>query len=386
MLENLKPAPKVTAPANFRPGVEFDGTEGTATTPGYETEPQNFDEFLIDAGLNPEEIDIIPPVRTSRWQQREGGEWLTSYRFTFRRRNATIDLPTLFAEAKKTVKAKPRKQLSKTDKAFVICPADFQIGKTGSRGGTKETFERILQSYEKIERHLKANKYDLILILEVGDIIESFSNTASYNQLEGNDLSPMQQTDAAASLLWTLLKMVTKYAPVKMGSVASNHCQNRFNGQQVGKPGLDDWGIVILQQLKRLATEVGLDVQFYVPEPHDEAFTIDVFEDGFHHVAVAHGHQARRPENVPTWWRQQTFGNQASVAAASILVTGHFHHGRYQELGQSHNGGSRWWIQTSTSDAGSDWFRRTAGEDSQTGITCFELEKGVHFHGQVMRF
>ncbi len=39
-------------------------------------------------------------------------------------------------------------------------------------------------------------------------------------------------------------------APVTYGSVASNHCQNRFKGQQVGKPGLDDWGIVILQQLR----------------------------------------------------------------------------------------------------------------------------------------
>lgn len=171
-----------------------------------------------------------------------------------------------------------------------------------------------------------------------------------------------------------------------MGSVASNHCQNRFGGQQVGKPGLDDWGIVILQQLKRLATEVGLDVTFYVPNPYDEAFTIDVFGDGFHHLAAAHGHQAKRPENVPTYWRQATFGNQASLAGASILVTGHFHHGRTQELGEAHNGGSRWWIQCSTSDAGSDWFRRIAGEDSQTGITCFELEKEKHFHGTVLRF
>lgn len=383
MLDNLEPAPKITAPTNFRPGIEFDGVEGTATTEGIQGQP-SFDDFLRDRGYPPEEYEIVGTPRTSQWQ-RYDGEWLTAYRFHFRKKALHVDLPTLFAEAKKSVKQTIRK-VKPSDKAFVICPADFQIGKTGSRGGTKETIERVLRSYEAIETHLKKNPYDQIIILDIGDIIESFSSAMNYNQLEGNDLSPMQQTDVAASLLWSLLKMATKYAPVKMGSVASNHCQNRFNGQQVGKPGLDDWGIVILQQLKRLATEVGLDVTFYVPNPYDEAFTIDVFEDGFHHLAVAHGHQAKRPENVPTWWRQQTFGNQASLAGASILVTGHFHHGRTQELGEAHNGGSRWWIQCSTSDAGSDWFRRIAGEDSETGITCFELEKEKHFKGTVLRF
>jgi len=383
MLDNLEPAPKITAPANFRPGIEFDGTEGTATTEGVTNQP-NFDDFLRERGYPPEEYEIIGTPRTSQWQ-RYDGEWLTAYRFHFRRKATHIDLPTLFAEAKKSAKVKKPKA-GNAEKAFVICPADFQLGKTGSRGGTKETIERVLRSYEAIEEHLKKNNYGLILIIDIGDIIESFSSASHYNQVEGNDLSPMQQTDAAASLLWRLLKMATKYAPVKMGSVASNHCQNRFNGQQVGKPGLDDWGIVILQQLKRLATEVGLDVTFYVPNEWEEAFTIDVFEDGFHHLAAAHGHQAKRPDNVPTWWRQMTFGNQSSVAAASILVTGHFHHGLYRELGESHNGGSRWWIQTSTSDAGSDWFRRIAGEDSKTAITCFELEKGKHFQGTVLRF
>ena len=384
MLENIEPAVKVTAPPNFRPGIEFDGTEGTATTEGLANLP-NFDDFLRERGYPPEEYEIIGTPRTSQWQ-RYDGDWLTAYRFQFRKKTSTIDLPTLFAEAKKTAKAKKPKKPGDSDKAFIICPADFQIGKTGSRGGTQETIARVLRSYHKIEQHLKKNNYGQIVILDIGDIIESFSSSAQYNQLEGNDLSPMQQVDAAASLLWSLLKMASKYAPVKMGSVASNHCQNRFHGQQVGKPGLDDWGIVILQQIKRLATEVGLDVTFYVPNPYDEAFTIDVFNDGFHHLAAAHGHQAKRPENIPTWWRQQTFGNQDSIAAASILVTGHFHHTRILEAGASHNGGSRWWIQASTQDAGSDWFRRIAGEDSMPALTCFELEKGVYFQGAIIRF
>ena len=50
MLENLQPAPKLSTQPQYKAAVEFDGTQGTATTPGYTQEPANFDEFLLSAG------------------------------------------------------------------------------------------------------------------------------------------------------------------------------------------------------------------------------------------------------------------------------------------------------------------------------------------------
>lgn len=381
MLEDLEPAQRIEAPSNFRPAVEFDGSEGTATTEGMLAKP-DFAEFLAERGYSPDEYEIVGAPRTSQWQ-RWDGEWLTSYRFHFRKKVADVDLPTLFAEAKKTKKpkvAKPGK-----GKAFVIAPADYQVGKTDIRGGTKELIERVMESYDRIEEQLKVGKYEKIVIIDVGDIIESVSNTADQNQLQSNDLSPMQQVDVAASLMWELIKRAAKYAPVVYGSVASNHCQWRHNRQTVGKPGKDDWGIVILQQLRRLATEVGLNVLFLVPHPEDEGFAYDVFDDGMHILGCIHGHQARRPDQVPTHWRQSTFGSQF-LAPATLLLTGHFHHTRVQELGQAPNGGSRWWVQASTMDAGSSWFRRLSGEDSMPAITCIELHKGVYYQGEIKRF
>ena len=70
MLDNLKAAAKVTIPEKVSPSVEFDGHEGTAVTHGYDSEPENFDEFLIDAGLDPADIEVIPPVRTSAGNSR----------------------------------------------------------------------------------------------------------------------------------------------------------------------------------------------------------------------------------------------------------------------------------------------------------------------------
>ena len=379
MLDDLQPAPKLTAQPAYKAAIEFDGIEGTATTPGYTYEPANFDDFLRSAGIDPDGIEVIPPIRTSRWQQREDGDWLTSYRFTFRKKNADIDLPALIAEAKKVKLARPKQV---TEKALIIAPADLQVGKTGVKGGTPELIARLLESYDRIEQQLKAGKYERVFILEMGDIIESVSNQAMYNQLESNDLSPMQQVDKAAALMLELIKRCVKYAPVTYGSVASNHCQNRFKGQQVGRPGLDDWGIVILQQLRRVTTELGLEVEYLVPHPQDEGFA---FRYGVNTIGAVHGHQAARPDGIKKWWQQSTFGNQW-VQACDVLITAHFHHLRVEELGQRFDGrGSKFWVQCPTSDNGSDWYRRTAGEDSTTGILTIELDKDTPFAGSVSK-
>jgi hypothetical protein len=380
MLDNLEPAKKIKAPSGFRPGLEFDGNEGVATTEGLPDAP-NFDEFLEQRGYSPDEYEIVGTPRTSQWQ-RWDGEWLTSYRFHFRRKVTDFDLPTLYSQAKKT-KATLTKQ-QRTDRAYVICPADFQIGKTGSRGSTEESIQRIQASYKQIEKRLKAGNYDRIVIIDAGDVIEGVSNKADMEQAIMNSLSPMQQVDLAAALLWDLIKMATKYAPVTYGTVASNHCQYRVQKQHVGRPGVDDWGIVILQQLKRLANEVGLPVErWLIPQPHDEGFAFQVFEgDDSHILGAIHGHQVSNPNGFPNLWKSAVFGS-SYLAAASICVTGHFHHCRVQELGGAPGGGSRWWVQASTSDNGSDWFRRTSMEDSSTGITCFELVKGQPFRGSV---
>jgi len=383
VLDDLQPASKVTPPKEWRAAVEFDGTNGLATTPPTTGQQPNFDEFLVEQGFDPAKIEIYGPIRTSRWQQREGGDWLVSWRFNFRTRSEVeLDLPTLYAQAKKT--KLPASKKTEEGKAFVIVPADFQVGKTGSRGNTQDLIERVFASYQRIEQKLKQGKYEKVVILDAGDMIESVSNKASMAQLESNDLSPFQQQDLAAALLWDLVKIAHKYAPVTYASVGSNHCQLRVNGQTVGKPGLDDVGIVILQQLRRLSTELGMDVTYLIPEPYDESLAFDVFGDNFHVLALAHGHQAKRPAGMEAWLQKQSFG-LGPTSSFTTFVSGHFHYLKVEELGLSHNGGSRYWVQASTSDNGSDWYRLSSGSESTTGIVCFELERDTHFQGTVYK-
>ena len=179
MLENLEPAKGIKAPKDFRPGVQFDGNEGTATTEGMAEQP-NFDDFLLERGYPPEEYEIIGTPRTSQWQQREGGDYLTSYRFTFRKKALAIDLPNLFATARKNKNSVKSKKL--TEKALVICPADLQVGKGASRGGHEELIARVFESFDKIELQMKRG-FEHIYILDMGDIIESFDSKAKLSKI-----------------------------------------------------------------------------------------------------------------------------------------------------------------------------------------------------------
>jgi hypothetical protein len=385
MLENLEPAKKVRQAKEVKASLEFDGVEGKAVTPGYSSEPENFDEFLRDAGMDPTEIDVIPPVRTSRWQ-RWDGEWLTSYRFTFRKKTSGIDLPLLIQEARK--KYSPKTIKEPKEKALVVLWSDLQVGKVDYRGGTGDLIARVEETKAALTELVKREKPSKLIFADLGDTVENFYNVNSPQQNYSNDLSIMEQVDLATSLAWDTLKTLAERIPeVTYASVGSNHCQFRMNGKAIGKP-TDDWGVFIGRQLARLAQETGAKhIRFLEPQPHDESLAIDVFDDGFHILGIAHGHQAARPDTMATWWRQQAFGRQP-VADASLLIHGHFHHLRVTELGSVDRGdkvASRFLVMAPTMDNGSNWFRMTTGEDSVPGLATLFLEKGKDFTGTVIK-
>ena len=388
MLDGLTPATKVEPPKNWRPAVEFQDGVGEATTPGYASDEQpDFEQFLIEAGFDPAKYQIVGEPRTSRWQVARPfplePQWLTAYRFKFVQKNVQdIDLPLTWSLAKKTKKATTP---NTTGTALVVALADFQIGKTDLNGGTQQLLTRVFQAYDDLETRLKKGKYERIILADVGDIIEGFTSKADLQQIATNDLSLMGQVDTAIALIWELITRVSKHSTnITYASIASNHCQNRLYKQTVGRPGEDDWGVMIAKQVHRLAKATGTPLTVLIPEPYDESLALDVFGDGYHVLGLWHGHQSNSPDHVPNWWQKQAFGQQP-ITAATIGLTGHFHHLQVREIGQAANGNSRYWIQASTMDNGSNWYRLNSGTHSTTGLTVFELQTQTPFKGTVWK-
>jgi len=388
MLEDLNNpvAPKITYPEGWNPSIQFDGQGGEAVLPAVQDgNPTDVEAFLIEAGIDYKQIEIVGEPRISRWQVARPFPleplWMSSVRIRWRKLGAVQDLPLLYALAKKTKPVTPKTVAS--GKALIVLWSDLQVGKVDHRGGVEALIHRVAETQVKLINKIKEVKPEKIIFCDVGDTIENFGNAADLHQLATNDLSLMQQVDLATSLAWETLKQISKYAPVTYLSVGSNHCQFRVNKQRVGK-ATDDWGIHIGRTLARLTKEVGLPITFFEPAPHDESLALDVFGDTFHVLGMWHGHQANNPNAVVDWWRKQAFGKQP-VHAATIGVSGHFHHLRVQELGSTARGTSRYWVQAATLDNGSNWWRTTSGEDSAPGLVCFALEQGIDFTGTVWK-
>ena len=379
MLEDLKPSTMLATPKGWRPSIEYDETigEGDATTPGMVGDG-DFDDFLREAGYDPNKYEVVgESIRTSKWQ-RYDGEWLTSFRFHFRLRRDNVDLPLLYSQYKKTKQA----TTPLGDKALVILWSDLQVGKVDFLGGTEQLQTRCALMRDRIIDTIKREKVGRVVFADLGDTVENFGNAANLQQLRTNDLSLMQQVDVATTEAWLTLQTIARIVPdITYASVGSNHCQWRVSKQAVGKPGVDDWGIFITKQIKRLSETAGYNWKFVIPQPDDESVCLDVLG---HKVALVHGHQANRPEAIVTWWRGQQFGSQPS-AHADILCHGHFHHLRVQECGAKPEGGSRFIVQAATLDNGSSWFRTTSGESAVPGLVCFTLTEGVDYTGTVYK-
>lgn len=320
--------------------------------------------MLREHGHDPEKVEVVGNVRTSRWQ-RYDFEWLTAYRFQIRQRREAIDLPTLYNEVRKT-RIRPLK-LKTGESTAVVVWADPQFGKQDHRGGTKELLERLDHKRELLRSYLKSSDCSRGLFMDAGDGPESFENVSSQAHL--NDMSFPDQIDAYATETWKTQALMANFFPLDSMIVPSNHAAWRAGKQILGKPG-DDWGIHVHKRLMEKANDKGADITYHFPNVWEESLTLDIRGTK---VGMHHGHQCS-PMGAPKWWESQQHGGQP-LWDADILVTGHYHSFCAMPTGRNaRTNKSKWWLQAPTLDNGSAWYRNKAGQDSDPGLMVFQID------------
>lgn len=319
-------------------------------------------EILAQWGYDPDQIEVLS---TSQWRKEQpDGTWLVSYYFKHRPKTANLDLPALYAAARRT----PPKQLapSASDRVTVVALADMQIGKVGARGGTPELVERLRATRDRLSKHLAKVKPSRTVLAEAGDAFEGFESGGS--PLFTNDLSLAQQLDMASTEIYEFAALMHKHGRVDVLSAPSNHTQWRNGKQQLGRPG-DDLGMLCHRMVEKQAAAGGLDVHWHFPPMYDEAVTFEVLGTT---LGIVHGNQYA-PGGAPKWWAGQQHGGQP-IGSADILLAGHYHHLVVLPTGRNpYTGRSKWFLQAPTLDNGSDWFRNKAGDDSDPGLLVFDI-------------
>ena len=289
------------------------------------------------------------------------------------------DLQALYADLTKR-RRKPKTPLeTPPTRAICIIWADLQIGKVDRRGGTKELLERVglkLDALDDWIDGLRITENDAAYLLDAGDIVEGFENTPQ--QARTNDLQQTEQVRVARrATTGALVRLAPRFSRLTYATCGSNHCRVRRGKDALADP-LDDWGIEIGSQIQdgfALNPDAFGHVSFLFPEPWRESLAVEVVPG--REVGLVHGHQVNSPDSMASWWEKQSVG---PVGSADVLVHGHFHHTRMQEVWEG-----RWLLGAPTLDSGSAWHENAAGRGSAARLMAFVVdEKGLDTRSLVL--
>lgn len=253
----------------------------------------------------------------------------------------------------------------------VLCVADLQVGKSDLLGGTPELIERVNRSFDAFEAYVLAYPVEHIVIGDLGDVIENFTNTNQ--QRETNDIDLTTQVRTARRLLLEAIKRFAPLAPtLTYVAVPSNHCQVRtgLGNKSAASTVQNDWGLEIAQQIGDVLREsdnpVFDGVTIAGPNQLEEALTVNASGTT---LGFVHGHQSK---DMGKWWQGQSHGRRSNLHNADILLHGHWHH-----FSVNQSGDERWLIGAPTSDSGSAWFTQQTGETSTPGMLMFRTSNGM---------
>lgn len=268
---------------------------------------------------------------------------------------------------KEAAKPHPRREVKSTSgRGLVVVISDWQIGKTGRRGGTPELLQRLDDARQKLAVEIAERHPERILIIEGGDPIEGFESGGDPQFT--NDLSLPDQIDCYTTELFKFIRLARAFAPVEVGVVPSNHASWRRGKQQLGKPS-DDFGILAHRQVAKVCEAADMGISWHSPEPYDESLCVDFAGTA---IGLVHGNQFG-PGKAIDWWQAQTFGDQA-CSRADVLVSAHYHSFGAGVAGQNpFSKRERMWLGAPTLDSGSDWYRNIKGRDSLPGTMIFEV-------------
>ncbi|MFT4258038.1 hypothetical protein [Microbacterium sp.] len=322
-------------------------------------------ELIRSSGDNPDAYNVS--IRTISYGSDQSSNKISAWPKAGVALAETYPLTHLYAEAERYRKQyRSAAPVTGSARATVVCVADMQLGKVARRGGTADTLARLEAKRGKLDALYAERHPGRILIADLGDGIEGFESGG--NPAFTNDLSLPDQLDAYSTEMFKFVAQAGGFADVSVAVVASNHAAWRRGKQVLGNPS-DDFGIFTHKQVQKVAEAAGIRADWNYPAEYDESLRVDILGVP---LGFVHGNQFA-PGKAIDWWQAQAFGGQA-VAHCDVMVHGHYHSFSAGVAGTNpFTNRERMVFGCPTLDNGSDWFRQTAGRDSEPGLLVFDV-------------
>lgn len=373
------------APAGWEAGVKYDGSDRLiVTTPPM---PELGDESTWAAAIAALGVHVPDGYRVrlveakydpAAWHRDAQGEDAVTravwrYRFVVDAVAAAVGIDDLLAAV---AKWKPRKrpEASGEGLAYVVAYSDTQIGKPDG-DGTAGTVNRVLTKTDAAVQQLRdlrkvGHVVDSVYLPQLGDCIEGF-NSQGGRLAWRNELTLTEQVRVYRRLL---LYVVQSFAPladrVVVPVVPGNHDEAVRTGDKMSTRYDDSWAIDAASAVADVVAATGAadHVSFVFPARDELTVTLDMAGTT---VGLAHGHQTRGKTH--DWWAKQAHGMQA-IGDATLLLTGHYHHLKVEQMG------AKTWLQAPSLDGGSTWYRHLTGQDAPPGLTTMLVGNGGWGH------
>jgi len=362
-------ATRPTAPSGWEPGVKYEPSGAmTVTAPPsgpMDTEdewraavealglvvPESYRVRLVEARFDP-----------ASWTREAQGEDAVTrpvwrYRFAVEPALRTVNLDELLASIRTPKKPTP----SAIDApVYVVALADMQIGKPDG-DGTAGTVRRVLDAHARALARFrdlrKRGKAGEVVIVVAGDCIEGTESQGS-RLLARLDCDVTTQVRIYRRLL---AEIVTDYADkadrVRVAVVPGNHDEAKRVGDRMATNYTDSWALEGAASVADALDIAGYENVAWIMPSHDElTVTLDVAGTT---LGVLHGHQTRG--KMDTWLAAQAQGRYA-IGTADLIISGHYHHLRVQQLGPTT------WVQTPALDGASLWWRHAGHTDAPPGM------------------
>ena len=348
---------------------EWDGSHGWLQTEALAERPKTWDEFVRDAGLDPDEVEVIEPVNVRGWDMPQAGGGVLRahyYRLTLRRRTLKVDLDELVKAAKRSGKATvPRAAESANSQAFLVALGDLQLGKADG-DGVEGTVGRFIDSTAAaVKRYKRIAKGAPAYLIHLGDCIEGFQSQGGANAWR-TTLTTTEQVRLYRRLLLEQIKAFAAVAPsLTVVGVPGNHDEAHRPLHTYG----DSWAIDAVSAVRDALDLAGgyEHVTLHTPARDELVLTLDACGTI---IGAAHGHQfGRGSDGWKNWWKGQALGRQP-VGDCDLLLAGHFHH-----LNVNRSDG-RTYVQVPALESESTWWRHRTGESGNPGIVTLLVGGG----------
>lgn len=362
----------------WRPGYTLDGTEGELVTDAIAADDHlDWDSIFRHWNLDPEAWTVVDgSLRVNAWEgpSQDGPRIYRQYKATIRRQHPQSAPAAIDPVLERIAKARPKQRQATgvSEATFVAAFADWQIG---GHLGPESWEQQFLGSLDRVAARARAaakQGADSAVIGFLGDMVEGLFNYP--NQLFEITLDSRSQKRLARA---AEAKVITTLAPlfpagVTVAAVPGNHGRNSPRAPVTNAH--DNADLEVVEVVAETLTASGFAERYGVEFAINPEALIVMTEASGTRLVWCHGDQVKgSADKIAAWWKSTVFTNWGS-ADGHILLTGHRHHLRIEEL----SGGDepRWLFQCPTLGGPSVWFAELGNGTSNPGTLSFVTAHG----------